>query len=408
MKKKLILIAPGISKNDVGEVYVAYCWLEHLVEFFDVTLITLHRKNKPTISKDELPIQLVEFHEKGFLSRYERFNSMLKPWYTSFYKDARKWIKNQAKAQHFDWIHQITPMASRYPPIGYGLGIPYSIGPVAGGLDTPPGFEKEMASMPWYTKLRKLDSIRAKSNSQLRNGYQQANMIFAAAPYVKERLIKLYNIQGTSGPKFYIENELGITDINKSEKTFTPPYKLLFVGRIVRSKGVRDIVRAVPYLKELPFTLDIVGDGNDLDACKQEATELGVNSFITFHGKKTKQEVAEFYREAHLIIFPSFREPTGGVVVEAMSFGVPQIVCDYGGPASILQPSNLGYIVKLTVPDAYPIDIANQIKLALSKPEELNTKSNESLHWAENNYIWKNKIKKIAGIISEEIEAKLQ
>jgi glycosyltransferase involved in cell wall biosynthesis len=40
-----------------------------------------------------------------------------------------------------------------------------------------------------------------------------------------------------------------------------------------------------------------------------------------------------------VFVFPSFREPTGGVLLEALRHALPCITCDYGGPAQIVEES---------------------------------------------------------------------
>ena len=44
--------------------------------------------------------------------------------------------------------------------------------------------------------------------------------------------------------------------------------------------------------------------------------------------------IDDFYRAADVFVFPSYREPGGNVVFEAMSFGLPLVVGDRGGPGS--------------------------------------------------------------------------
>ena len=101
---------------------------------------------------------------------------------------------------------------------------------------------------------------------------------------------------------------------------------LLHVGRAVRTKGLRDVVRAMARLEDLPgVSLVSAGDGEDLEACRAEAVKLGVASRITFLGKISREEVEGHYAAADVFCFPSFREPMGGVFFEAMAHGLPVI-----------------------------------------------------------------------------------
>ena len=79
---------------------------------------------------------------------------------------------------------------------------------------------------------------------------------------------------------------------------------------------------------------DIVGDGFDLAACTASALESGVSDRVSFHGRQDRPSVHGFYRAADVFVFPSYREPGGNVVFEAMGHELPLIVCDVGGPAA--------------------------------------------------------------------------
>ncbi len=59
-------------------------------------------------------------------------------------------------------------LALRYPSPATGLGAPVVVGPLAGSLETPPGFEGETSGEPWYVKLRRLDRFRIRHDPLLR------------------------------------------------------------------------------------------------------------------------------------------------------------------------------------------------------------------------------------------------
>ena len=110
--------------------------------------------------------------------------------------------------------------------------------------------------------------------------------------------------------------------------------RLLHVGRLVRTKGARDVIRAMAELRDLPVVLDVVGDGNDRQACADLVRELGLADRVTVHGAVPRAEVDAFYERPTSSSSPSYREPGGAVVLEAMSHGLPLVVCDRGGPGA--------------------------------------------------------------------------
>ena len=73
----------------------------------------------------------------------------------------------------------------------------------------------------------------------------------------------------------------------------------------------------------------------------------------------------ELYRQADAFIFPSFREPTGIVLFEAMAAGLPLVVADYGGPSGIADDET-GFRVAPTSPSEFAEGLARAVrKLAL-------------------------------------------
>jgi glycosyltransferase involved in cell wall biosynthesis len=111
----------------------------------------------------------------------------------------------------------------------------------------------------------------------------------------------------------------------------------LFVGRVIRTKGVIDGIRALAHAStHCEATLDVIGVGDMLEQCKLEARRLGVEKLVTFHGRIDREEVFNWYKKSDVFLFPSFREPSGTVVFEAMGFGLPMITTTLGGPGYVI------------------------------------------------------------------------
>ena len=355
---KLLLIAPTCDGQDVGEAWVAFQWVRRLAARHHVTLLTYHKQGKVPASAQLVGVNVIEWPEPKFLGRAERLNSMLKPGYISFYLKARKWIQQAlAEGMRFDLAHQIVPVAMRYPSPVAGLGIPYLIGPIGGSLDTPVGFDKDRETAPWYVGLRRLDKLRIRFDPLLRGTYEDASCVIGIAPYVGGFLSRI------SIRRLEFLSETGIESlplpIDRSRRNGL--VRLLFVGRLVRTKGVRDAIRAMAHLNDIPVTLDIVGDGFDRLKCEELASEIGVADRVIFHGRKARQEVDEFYRAADIFVFPSYREPGGNVAFEAMGWGLPLIVSDRGGPGAAVDETS-GIRIEPTNPEQFAREIAAAIR----------------------------------------------
>lgn len=360
----LLLIAPTCNGQDVGESWNGYQWVRRLAERHHVTLLTYHKLGMIPASRQFSGLRVIEWIEPSWLRRPERLNSMLKPGYVPFYIKARRWIRQAlAAGERFDLAHQPIPVAMRYPSPVAGLGIPFVIGPVGGSLDSPAGFLTEDTD-PWYVGLRGLDRLRMRLDPLLRRTYDSASCVIGIAPYVSDflqtRTIRRFEVMSDNG----LEEIPGPVD----RSLRGGPVRLLYVGRIVRTKGARDIIRALNLLRDLPVLLDIVGDGFDRQACETLARDVGVADRVIFHGRRDRHEVDEFYQAADIFVFPSYREPGGGVVLEAMGFGLPLIVSDLGGPGSAVDDA-CAIRLHPETPEQYSQDIAGAIRRLVENRE---------------------------------------
>lgn len=355
----ILLIAPYYDKNVAGESWSTFKWIEGISQRHNVTVLTTHKpgwlaENSPTQAKEIVNWTFTPLPES--LGRLER---ELKPSYFRFYFRARRWIKDAlSEGKNFDLVHQINPLALRYPCPARGLGLKYMMGPLAGSLQTPEGFRSEAADKQWFRKLRNLDSLRIKHDPWLRKSYSEAELILGVAPYVED-LLKPAGIK-----RFEIASETGVESVNSAAKQGPQagePLRLLYVGRIIRTKGVIDAIRAVAIASQsCQLRFDIVGDGDMRQACEEEARKLNLSNIVHFHGRVPRSEVDGWYQQAHVFLFPSFREPSGNVVFEAMGHGLPVITSDRGGPGYVVT-EDCGRIVPATNPDEYPDQLAGAI-----------------------------------------------
>lgn len=97
--------------------------------------------------------------------------------------------------------------------------------------------------------------------------------------------------------------------------------RLLIVGRLVRRKGLDTALEALAGLRDLRWSLDVVGEGDLRGELEGRASDLGLAGRVRFRG--FQPDPAEWYRRADLLLFPSRSESLGFVLLEAMGHGVP-------------------------------------------------------------------------------------
>ncbi len=361
---KILLIAPTCNGEDVGEAWVACEWTRRLAERHEVTLLTYCKRGAKPAAEQLSGIKIVEWREPPLLGRAERLNSLMKPGYVPFYFRARHWItKALDRGDRFDLVHQPVPVAMRYPSPAASLGLPLIVGPLGGGLSTPPGFAAEETSSPWFMRLRGLDRLRLRWDPLLRATFLSADCVLGIAAYVREQLAEI------PLRRFEIMSETGLdvlpAPIDRSARA--GPVKLLYVGRLVRTKGVRDVIRALRLVGDLPVELDIVGEGPERAECEKLVSTLELGQRVRLHGWRRKEELPDFYRRADVFVFPSYREPGGNVALEAMAFSLPLVVVDRGGPGSATS-EQCAIKLSVTTPEILASDVAKAIRKLAADP----------------------------------------
>ena len=123
----------------------------------------------------------------------------------------------------------------------------------------------------------------------------------------------------------------------------------LYVGRIVRDKGINELVDAFRRLySTYPQTrLVLVGPyEDDLDPISQETREI-ISEFddIMSVGSKAGEELLAYYAASDCFVLPSYREGFPNTVLEAGAMGLPCIVTDINGSREIIIDGYNGCII---------------------------------------------------------------
>ena len=401
-RMRLLLIAPCADGNDVGEAWSAHQWAQRLSERHDVTVLTYYKRGHVPPSVQLPKACVVEWPDLPVVDRAERFNSLLKPGYVALYAWCRRWIKASIRrGENFDLVHQIIPLALRYPSPATGFPMPYFLGPVGGGIDDPEGFHGDTDRAPWYVRLRNVDVWRLRHDPMMRRTYDEAACVLGIAPYVADAL------SSRRVQRFEVMSDTGIIELPEpvDRGGRSGAVRLLYVGRIVRTKGLRDAIRALALMpSSTSVMLDVVGDGIDREPCEALAVELGLTDRVTFHGRVPRERVDDFYRSADVFVFPSYREPGGNVVWEAMGYGLPLVVADRGGPGESVDDVS-GFRIHPRTPDQFASDIADALIRLVDDPALRSRMGAAARSRVAGLALWDLKIARLERLYTEVVEA---
>ncbi len=178
-----------------------------------------------------------------------------------------------------------------------------------------------------------------------------------------------------------IPNGLDVKPLNSPSPKFRH-LTLIFVGRLVKMKGVEEAIRTVSFLKfSYPnIKLYIVGEGSQkyVDELLKIVDELGLTQNITFLGFISEEEKIKLYRKSHFLIHTSVREGFGLVILEANSQGTPAIVYNSPGLRDVVKKGINGY----QVPRGNSRKMASVIKRLFESKVEYQHLSRSSIRYA--------------------------
>jgi teichuronic acid biosynthesis glycosyltransferase TuaC len=122
---------------------------------------------------------------------------------------------------------------------------------------------------------------------------------------------------------------------------------VLFVGAIVKAKGVFDLLSAWVQVKRAypNASLTMVGPDGTKGLFSREARSLGVDSSITLTGPLPPSAVAKLMRQSRLLCLPSHGEGNPVCVMEALSCGLPVVATRVGGIPDIVEHEKTGLLI---------------------------------------------------------------
>jgi glycosyltransferase involved in cell wall biosynthesis len=128
----------------------------------------------------------------------------------------------------------------------------------------------------------------------------------------------------------------------RAEPGRTPP-KLVMVARFEPQKDHATLIRALGGLREMAWSLDLIGEGPGMQAIRTLAEQLGIAERIRFLGHR--MDVHRLLAEAQVAVLITNWEGLPLSILEAMRAGLPVLASDVGGIAETIRDGQTGYLV---------------------------------------------------------------
>jgi L-malate glycosyltransferase len=142
---------------------------------------------------------------------------------------------------------------------------------------------------------------------------------------------------------------------------------ILFLANVLKRKGIFTLIEAFRVVANecTDCTLRVAGAGSDLAEVKQRAAALGCADRVEFLGHQERSDAPELYRNCSVYCLPSFGEPYGTTVVEAMGCARSLVVTDCGALPHLVHERG-----GLRVPAGNPEALAQALIHLLRHPDE--------------------------------------
>src|SRR5699024_6794917 len=146
-----------------------------------------------------------------------------------------------------------------------------------------------------------------------------------------------------------IYNNYSSSDEGLSRKEGEGIFTFLFVGRVVREKGIYELIEAVKLLQETGynnFHLAIVGDGSDLSDIKKKIKANKLGEIISLYGFLGGDKLNRMYLESNWLVLPTYHEGFPYVFIESMRAGLPMITTRSGALTRLVTENVNGLFVE--------------------------------------------------------------
>ena len=207
------------------------------------------------------------------------------------------------------------------------------------------------------------------------------NVIFQNADdkneFIERKLVK--------EEKCHVVNGSGVDLERFGKAEFPQKVSFFMLSRILKSKGVREYLKAAEIVKEkypeTEFSLLGKYEYEMQDAVPKEDVETLIEKGVIKRYDETK-DVRPYYEKASVYVLPSYREGTPRTVLEAMATGRPVITTDANGCRQTVKDGVTGFIV----PVKDEKTLAERMIYFIENPEEIKKMGDLSYEYCKENF----------------------
>jgi glycosyltransferase involved in cell wall biosynthesis len=175
---------------------------------------------------------------------------------------------------------------------------------------------------------------------------------------------------------------------NTEERLPNKVTNITFCGRMVKGKGVHDLLKALAQLKSHEWNLQLVGDGNYLLKLKELATELKINDRIVWHGDQDRFYLKSILEKTDIFVNPSYTEGLPTSVLEAGAMRCAVIATNVGGTNEIINNEENGLLIPAHIGIENTAFLFTALESILYNPEVQRKYGNAIAESIEKKFSW--------------------
>lgn len=244
----------------------------------------------------------------------------------------------------YDIVHQLTFNTFEFPPmIFHRLKCVKFWGPLGGGQCVPIRLLPAFGFRSGVVEL--LRNCRVKLSTQMSfvtRTLKECDVVLFANRETQDALGKGNKLEARLMIDVGVDVEK-FSPISRRGRSENSVLVVLAAGRLEPRKGFSPLLDAFAILvKEFPnIVLRVVGQGPDEPRLKKKILRLGLQKNVELVGGVTHEQMREEFARADIFAFPSLRDTSGAVVLEAMAMELPVVCFNHQG-AAIMVTSKCG------------------------------------------------------------------
>ena len=208
----------------------------------------------------------------------------------------------------------------------------------------------------------------------IRNALKKAKRIIVLGDIEREQIVNYYP-EINKNKVIVLPNAVDVSS-NKFKKEYNGKLKLLYLGRIDKSKGFQEIEKFLIDLmnKNIDYEFYLCGDGPYKDIFFRNLSSK-LREKVIYKGVVSGAEKSGILKESHLFILPSYYEGLPNALLEAMEAGVVPICTPAGSIPGVISDKENGFIVPF-----HDVESIVEIIMQLNKDRALMKRIGKNAH----------------------------